>query len=409
MHRLSLHNLQLLSQLSGLAKVLLQEALDNLRSVRQRAFLSLLGIVIGSASVIALLNIGENTSEEAARQFKTMGTDLVIVQDDPGIGSQHKTRPLERRDATDLKQNLSSVSIVAPISYTSVKIGRNGEAVNGMSVGATEDLFAVARLRLERGRFITSLDGYDTIVVVGSNVAKTLVGSGKQLEVGERIRMDSYLYTVIGVLQDTPSNPLLPVDINNALIVPIKANRRMNMANGGILNFLIRITEGHDPIRAQTDISNYFKEKGKLIQAQGALQLIEGMRRQGRLFTWMLVGIGCISLLVGGVGIMNAMLAGIAERKKEIGLRLAIGANPMSIMLMIVYESTLLSVFGGLIGIVLGLIISVLFSIFSGWEYSLSGYSIVLGIGMPLVTGLFFGIYPAFKASKMSPIEALRL
>ena len=132
------------------------------------------------------------------------------------------------------------------------------------------------------------------------------------------------------------------------------------------------------------------------------------MKKQGQLFTWMLVGVACISLLVGGIGVMNAMLAGIAERKKEIGLRLAIGADRMSIMTMIVWESTLLSVSGGVIGIVLGLIISILFAVLSGWDYSLSYLSILLGLGMSLATGLFFGIYPALKASEMSPIEALR-
>lgn len=408
MSRLSLRNLRLLLRSPSLLQALVHEAMDNMRSGRQRTFLSLLGIIIGTAAVIALLNIGENTSDEAARQFKTMGTDLIVVQNSIGIGLRHKVKPLERQDASDLKQKIPAVSIATPISSYSVKTGRAGKTLDGTSIGATEDLLTVARLQLERGRFVTDIDGYDTVVVVGNTVAKALAGDGKRLEIGDKIRMDNYLYTVIGVLQSVQRNPLLPFEIDNALIVPIKANRRMRMATGSISNILIRVAEGHDPIQTLADVSNHFWEKGKSAQVQGALQLIEGMKKQGQLFTWMLVGVACISLLVGGIGVMNAMLAGIAERKKEIGLRLAIGADRMSVMTMIVCESALLSVAGGMIGIVLGLIISILFAAFSGWEYSLSYLSILLGVCMSLATGLFFGIYPALKASEMSPIEALR-
>jgi putative ABC transport system permease protein len=408
MCRLSLRNLRLLLRSPSLLQALLHEAMDNMRSGRQRTFLSLLGIIIGTAAVIALLNIGENTSDEAARQFKTMGTDLIVLQNGIGIGLRHKVKPLERQDASDLKQKIPAVAIASPISIYSVKVGRAGRTLDGTSIGATEDLLTVDRLQLERGRFVTELDGYDTIVVVGSSMDKALAGDGKRLEIGDKIRMDNYLYTVIGVLQSVQRNPLLPFDIDNALIVPIKANRRMSMATGSISNILVRVAEGHNPIQTLAEVSNHFREKGKSVEAQGALQLIEGMKKQGQLFTWMLVGVACISLLVGGIGVMNAMLAGIAERKKEIGLRLAIGADRMSVMTMIVCESSLLSVAGGVIGIVLGLIISSLFAAFSGWEYSLSYLSILLGVCMSLATGLFFGIYPALKASELSPIEALR-
>jgi putative ABC transport system permease protein len=383
--------------------------MDNMQSVRQRTLLSLLGIVIGTASVISLLNIGENTSDEAARQFKTMGTDLIVVQDGFGIGVQHRAKPLESRDASDLRQIIPSVSVAAPISSYSVRAGRSGKMLDGTSIGATEGFYSVARLQLERGRFVTDLDGYDTVVVVGSALAKSLAGNGKRLEIGDKIRMDNYLYTVVGVLQDTHRNPLLPFDIDNALIVPIKANRRMSMSTGNISSILVRVAENHDPIQALADVSNYFQARGKSAQVQGALHLIEGMKKQGQLFTWMLVSVAFISLLVGGIGIMNAMLAGIAERKKEIGLRMAIGADRISIVTMIVCESTILSLAGGSIGIVLGLLISILFAVFSGWNYSLSYLSIVLGLGTSLSTGLFFGIYPALKASQLLPIEALRL
>lgn len=408
MSKLSLRHLRRLLRSPGLVHALLHDAMENMQTVRQRTFLSLVGICVGSASVIAVLNIGENASDEAARQFKTMGTDLIIVQDSPGIGTLHKVNSLERKDVSELMRGIPAISVAAPISSCSVRTGTSRKTLDVTSIGATEDLMAVARLQLERGRFVTDQDGYSTVVVVGSNVAKALANGRKELEIGDKIRMDNYLYTVVGVLQSTPRNPLLPFDIDSALIVPIKANRRMNMATGKLSNILIHVGEGHDPIQTLADVSKYFQENGKSAQAQGALQLIDGMKKQGQLLTWMLTGVACISLFVGGIGVMNVMLAGIVERKREIGLRLAIGADRMSIMTMIVTESILLSFVGGGGGAVLGLIISMLFAIFSGWDYSLSYFSIFLGFGMSLVTGLFFGIYPALKASELSPIEALR-
>lgn len=409
MPKLTLNHFLTFLHLSRLPQVLLHEALDNMWSMRQRSLLSLLGIIIGTASVVALLNIGENTSDEAARQFTAMGTDLILVQNSPVFGGKHKGKPVENLDIYELKKSIPSISIATAVSSNMVKVGRAGKTLDGVSIGATEELLTVARLQIERGRFVADHDGYDTIVVVGSTMSKMLASDGNSLELGSQIRMDNYLYTVVGTLQSTLRNPLLPFDVNNALIVPIKSNRRMDMATGGISNIFIRVSEGHDPMRVLSDVSNYFLERAKSVHAQGSLQLIEGMKEQGRLFTWLLVGVAFISLLVGGIGVMNAMLAGIVERKKEIGLRMAIGADRMSIMVMIIFESTLLTVAGGIIGVVLGLVISTLFAVISGWSYSLTYLSILLGLGVSLASGLFFGIYPALKASEMKPIETLRL
>lgn len=392
----------------GLLRALLQEAIDNMLSVWRRTLLSLLGIGIGAAAVVALLNIGENTSEEAARQFRLMGADLIVVQDSPAIGGQRKARALVRADASALMTRLAAVSLSAPVSSSAVRAGAGAGASNVMALGATDDMQAVARLQLEQGRFVSDRDGYSTVVVVGSHLAKTLKADGTGLRLGDMIRVDNYLYTVIGILRSTPRNPLLPFDIDNALIVPIKADRRMSSSTGSLSNILVRIREGHDPVQALADIARYFQESGTNTQVQGALQLIDGMRQQGQLFKWMLGGVACISLLVGGIGIMNAMLAGITERRREIGLRLAIGADRMGIMTMIIAESVVLSLAGGGAGTVLGLFISMLFARLSGWEPTLSCLAAALGFGMSLATGLFFGIYPARKASALSPIEALR-
>lgn len=391
-----------------LLRVLLLDALDNMRAVWQRTLLSLLGLVIGTASVIALLSISDNTADESERQFKAMGTDLIVVQNDIGVGSGGQTgKPLGIEDVQVIAREVSGIAVASPVALYPAKTGR-GHLLDTTVVGAESGLLSAARLQLAAGRFIANQDAYDTVIVVGNGIAHALAAEGIALNVGERVRIDNYLYTVIGILKESARNPLLPFDANHALIMHYKASRRMAFYTGAIANVVIRVREGYDPIAAVGEISAYLSTKGKSAQAQGAQQLIEGMQHQNRLFTWMLMGVGGISLLVGGIGVMNVMLASIAERRKEIGLRMAIGADRSSILMMIVCESVVLSLAGGAIGTLLGLAVALLFCAFSGWACSIPLFSIPLGLGMSLATGLFFGIYPALKASRLSPIEALR-
>lgn len=387
---------------------LFEDVVDNIRIGHQQSLLSLLGIGIGAAAVVALLSIGENTSEEAARQFQAMGTDLIVVQDGPSLGGGRKLRPLKLSDVSLIQERINAASVTAPIASATVKtrIGRIMSDVT--AIGASSALLRAARLQLDHGRFISDEDLQGTVVVVGATLAKRMASSNGVLQVGSKIRMDDYLYTVVGVLRDGDRNPLLPYDFNNVLIVPLEAERRLSMSTGTLSHILIRVDHQYDPLDVLPAVSRSLEEVGSLAQVQGALQLIEGMRQQGQLFKWMLGGLGFVSLLVGGIGIMNTMLAGVREKRREIGLRLAIGARPSSVMLMVVLESTLLSLVGGAIGAVAGLLIAIAFAWLSGWAPTISYVGMVLGPGISVATGLFFGIYPAIKASQLSPIEALR-
>ena len=190
----------------------------------------------------------------------------------------------------------------------------------------------------------------------------------------------------------------------------MKSIRRTLASDGRISGALVKVPENADPIGVAAQVSNYLRTQSDNsgVQVQSAEQLIEGLRKQSQLFTLLLAGIGAISLVVGGIGIMNVMLAGISERQREIGVRMAIGARRHDVLTMIMLEASLLSVIGGCFGTLLGMIVAYVFAVVSGWEFSLSIFSLPTGLTMSLLVGLFFGIYPALKASQMSPIEALR-
>lgn len=388
--------------------IILDEATDNLRGVRQRTFLALVGIVVGAASVVALINIGENAAAESTRQFRSMGTDILVVQN--GLAMPATGRSINMTDIKEIPSLIGSTSIATPFSMASVKVWLHGKSVDTNAVGAMPELSELARLKLGSGRFINEFDGYETFAVIGRGLANSLSTNNVPVRVGEKIRIDDYLFTIVGILENAVRNPLVPVDFNDSIMMPMKSIRRALASNGEISGVLIKVPEDADPVRVAAQVSDYLKTKAgnNGIQVQSAKQLIEGLRKQSQLFTLLLAGIGAISLVVGGIGIMNVMLANIAERRREIGVRMAIGARRHDVLTMIMLEASLLSVIGGSFGTLLGLIAAYLFAVISGWEFSLSILSLPTGLSMSLLVGLFFGVYPALKASQMSPIEALR-
>lgn len=385
----------------------LDEAIDNLRGVRHRTFLSLVGIAVGAAAVVALINIGENAASESARQFRSMGTDILVVQN--GIAMQG-ARAINIDDIQSIPRTIGPKVIATPFSTASVKVWLHGKSADTTAVGAMPELSELTRLSLSSGRFINAFDGYETFAVIGRGLADSLGANSAPVRVGEKIRIDDYYFTIVGILNESARNPLVPADFNQSVMIPMKSMRRALASNGEISGALVKVPEDADPVAVAAQVTDYLRDRASNngIQVQSASQLLDGLRQQSRLFTLLLAGIGTISLVVGGIGIMNAMLAGLAERQREIGVRMAIGAQRRDVLRMILLESSLLSVIGGGVGALLGLIVAYLFAAISGWGFSLSAFSLPIGLTMSLLVGLFFGVYPAVKASQMSPIDALR-
>jgi putative ABC transport system permease protein len=295
--------------------------------VRQRTFLALVGIVVGAASVVSLINIGENAASESTRQFRSMGTDILVVQN--GLAMSATGRSINMTDIKGIPSLIGSTSIATPFSMAPVKVWLHGKSVDTNAVGAMPELSDLARLKLGSGRFVSEFDDYETFAVIGRGLADSLSTNNAPVRVGEKIRIDDYLFTIVGILENAARNPLVPVDFNDSIMMPMKSIRRALVSNGEISGVLIKVPEDADPVGVAAQVSDYLKIKvgNNGIQVQSAKQLIEGLRKQSQLFTLLLAGIGAISLVVGGIGIMNVMLAGIAERRREIGVRMAIGAR----------------------------------------------------------------------------------
>jgi len=385
--------------------LLAYEAVANVMAVAQRSILALLGIVIGTASVIAMLNVGHNAEVESIRQFKSMGTDLIVAQ--AFLGQMKGARP-SASAIEDLAKDLPQIRKIAPLSITGKRLGR-GQGMQSSIIGATQSLKDVIRLRTVEGRFLSAFDKEETYAVIGSAIAASRKISATPLHPGDRIRLGNYLFTVIGILAETTHNPLLPFDVNKGVIIPEASMRRVATQTGSS-TILAAAADDSDPILATEILGERLRDLhgGQRVQIRSARQLIEGMQKQASIMAGLLAAIGAISLLVGGVGVMNVMLMNVAERRREIGLRMALGARRSHIRIMFLMEAALLSLTGGICGTVLGMLAAYIYADFSGWNFTPSSLALPLGAVISAGVGLFFGAYPAASAARLDPIETLR-
>jgi putative ABC transport system permease protein len=378
------------------------EAIGNLVSTRQRSLLALLGILIGAAAVIAMLNIGAIARNETVKQFQQMGTDILAIRSDSPTG-------MLLPDLQSVPANVPAVRQVAPLVIGGGSITFEGVTRSTGQVGVTEAFGTLAHLPIQSGRFISDLDKFELYCVVGGSLAADLSNPANTLQVGSKVRVGRYVFTVIGILAPALQSPMMPIDVNGSLFMSIPNTKRI-MMNPLISTAMARMTQGADPDAAIAALTAYLGPKmgGMAPNVQSAAQLIAGMASQMRLFELLLGAVGSIALALGGVGVMNIMLVSVSERHREIGIRLAIGARRWDIQLLFLSEAVLLSVLGGILGIGLGIFASWVFARLSDWSFTVSMTAAPIGAGVSVAVGIFFGFYPAVMASRLDPIEALR-
>lgn len=386
---------------------IIRETIEDIRVVKGRGILALMGIAIGTAAVIAMLHVGHNARREALRQFETLGTDLVMMQpQSTGV----TVADVSVKDVLDLPSQGIGMSSTAVMIQTGGSIRAKRTDVQATIVAATDAIYALGKARLDRGRFTSDLDDFAPFAVLGSEIAATIeTASGAPVAIGDRLSFAGQILTVIGVLRDSPANFLLNLEFNRSIIVPFGAARRVVSA-AQIPQITGRLSPGADDIATAEAVREYFARRMKdgSMQVTTARELIANIEDQMRIYATLILSIGAVSLVVGGVGIMNVMLMSVMERRQEIGLRLALGAKRRDVRLMFLTETLILAIIGSTIGTAIGYLAGWIFADSSGWQFEPTPLALPLGAGMALVVGLFFGIYPAMRAARLDPVAALR-
>lgn len=378
-------------------------AIRSIKTNKVRAFLTMLGIIIGVASVIVLVSIGQGSSQSVQDEINSLGTNLITV-------SVTDTDSVELTDDTiEQFKDLNGISEVAPVVTGRVYV-KNGEASAQVSMtGATSSYLSVRDLELSQGRFLTDMETElrSKVVVLGSDTANTLFENQKAVD--QNVLIGGVSYRVIGVLKSVGTS--MGSSGDDVIIAPITTAER---ATGSTTIGTVYLKAENENIidramyQVQGMMTTSFPEQSDNYSVSNQEDLMDTMGSVSDTFTLMLGGIASISLLVGGIGIMNIMLVSVTERTKEIGIRKAIGANRKSILLQFLIEAMVLSCFGGLLGVGIGLGIAKLIAAFSSLTISYSWSVTLFAFIFSILIGIIFGVFPANKASRLNPIQALR-
>ncbi|PPJ49027.1 ABC transporter permease [Rhizobium sp. KAs_5_22] len=391
----------------SIAIEIILETIGDTRIASGRGLLALTGIAIGTAAVIAMLHVGHNARREALRQFEALGTDLVLMQPQ---SSGNTVAEVDIDDVLALPMQKIGISDVSAITQAGGNIRARRSDVQANIIAATDGIYALGKAKLDRGRFTSDFDSSGPFAVLGAGVAANIQAiDGAPIQIGERISLGDQLFAVIGILQDTPSNSLLNIEFDRSVVIPFAAARRLTWPVT-ISQVSGRLSPGANDEQTAKAVAGYFQPRiaNGFMQVATARQVIANIEQQMQIYATLILGIGAVSLVVGGVGIMNVMLMSVMERRQEIGLLLALGARRRDIRLMFLSETLTLSVVGSMIGTAIGYLAGRALASGSDWQFEAAPLALPLGAGMALIVGLFFGIYPAARAASLDPVAALR-
>ncbi|PWJ64943.1 MULTISPECIES: ABC transporter permease [unclassified Fibrobacter] len=395
--------------------ILMKIALKALFRNRMRTFLSVLGIVIGVAAVIAMVAMGEGSKQSIKEQMTSMGTNAIIImpnRDRRGGVQTESAVSLEEEDVIEIRERAQFINGVSPM------ITANGQAIAGNNnsptqlSGISSDYLKIRNYEIEDGvMFDDEADRMAKVCVIGQTVIKNLFPDTDPI--GKTIRYKSIPLKVIGTLKTKGSGDF-GQDQDDVIFTPYQTvMRRFNATTDIRQIYANSIGEGYAE-RATEEIMGILKERRNWTKPVDPFriftqeEMITMMTNTSDMLSLVLTAIAGISLLVGGIGIMNIMYVSVTERTKEIGLRMAIGARGRDILLQFLFESVMISLLGGLIGIALGIGASEIVKNVLNWPMSVSITSVIASFSVCFMTGVFFGWYPARKASRLDPIEALR-
>jgi len=401
---------------------LLKIAWRSLNRNKMRTFLTMLGIIIGVASVIAMLAIGEGSNQNIKASVSSLGTNSIMVfpgnQRAGGVSqgaASHQTIKID--DVKEIAARCDLVQYVSPVDQKRVQAIAGSSNWNTTVLGVNNDYLAIRSLTISNGVAFTPMDDRlaAKVCLVGVTVVTNLFGSESYNPVGEIIRLNSIPMKIIGVLNKLGQNTF-GQDQDDIILAPFGTVQKRMMASSTYVNSILAsgVSEAQ-VVDAVDEITNLLRERHKLsssddddftVRTQSEISNIFGAI--SNVMTILLASIASISLLVGGIGIMNIMLVSVTERTREIGIRMAVGAKGRDVLFQFMIESVVISFAGGLIGILLGTLVSELVAGFGGWPVIITLSSVLLSFFFSAAIGLFFGWYPARKAAALRPIDALR-
>ncbi len=395
---------------------LFKMALRSLIANTMRTFLTALGMIIGVASVISMISIGEGARQQTLSTIEKFGTNIITIK--PGRKknkhvSSDKVKTLKLKDAEAIEKSIPLITGVAAQVYRSAQLKYGSKNTNTTIRGTGEKYLKLSNFNIKQGRYFTKQEVHSVrkVAVIGATVIKNLFGDLDAI--GKEIKVDGNNYLVIGTTE--PKGALSWFDPDDQVFIPVTTAQKRLFGIQHIQSIDVQAKKMEDLERIKEDIDSLLRIRHGIheledsdFHVQNSSQWLNSWGDAAKTFTYLLGGIAAISLLVGGIGIMNIMLVSITERTKEIGIRIAIGAKKSEIMEQFLIESVLISFIGGGLGIILGLIISRTVSQIGGWDTIVSTQSIILAFGFSVGVGIFFGFYPARKAANLNPIDALR-
>ncbi|HEV7662947.1 MAG TPA: ABC transporter permease [Chloroflexota bacterium] len=396
-------------------------ALAALRSNKGRSVLTTLGIIIGVAAVIAIVALGEGASASVNSQLAGLGTNLLTIQ--PGSTSSGGARTgsgnavtLKAADADAISQNLAGISGVSPVVSGSAQVIAGAQNWSTRVQAVMPAYLTIENWTIDQGSTFTVQDNTNSnnVAVLGTTVVSSLFPNG-QSPIGQTIRIRNVPFTVVGVLASKGATAGPGGDQDDTILIPFQTGQVRLFGASSINQIVVQVADANQITTVTTQMTTLLRQQHRLASSaaddfsiRNNNDIITRASGVSSTMTMLLGGVAAVSLVVGGIGIMNIMLVSVTERTREIGIRLAIGAQPGDVLSQFLVEAVVLSILGGAIGIVIGAGTALLLPIVVGWATVVPWNAIVLAFGVSAAIGVFFGIYPARKASQLDPIIALR-